>query len=36
MNEILVGGIEVRKHFSDLCVPSPQNAVLVREKFITT
>lgn len=33
MNEILVGGIDVSKRFSDLCVLSPQNTVLVREKI---
>ena len=33
MNEILVGGIDVSKRFSDLCILSPQNTVLVREKI---
>ena len=33
MKEILVGGIDVSKRFSDLCVLSPQNTVLVREKI---
>ena len=33
MNNIPVGGIDVSKRFSDLCVLSPNNAVLLREKI---
>lgn len=33
MNNIPVGGIDVSKRFSDLCVLSPNNTILVREKI---
>ena len=33
MNNIPVGGIDVSKRFSDLCVLPPNNTILVREKI---